>query len=292
VSDAGIAYQLVASGIATGAAYALIAIGFTVIWRSASTANFAQGDSATIGMLSALTAYGITGSIVLSILTATIAAFALGLLVERFVVRPVSAGPPMTRFVATIGASIIISNSLSLAYGPEPRAFPAFFGTGVVDIGPATVSRQSVGAAAAAALLICALELVYARTLAGKVLRAVGEDRRVAALMGIDDGRAVMLAFGFSSALGAAAGILIAPFTFVSPNLDLALLIKALLAAVIGGMGSYLGALVGGLLIGLVDNLGAFYVSTSYRDVISFGVLIALLAVRPAGLFTPALRGA
>jgi branched-chain amino acid transport system permease protein len=292
VSDASIAYQLVVSGIAMGAAYGLIAIGFTVIWRSTATANFAQGDSATIGMLSALTAYGITHSVALSILAAMTAAFALGLLVERLVVRPVSAGPPMTRFVATIGASIIISSSLSLVYGPAPRAFPAFFGSGVVDIGPATVSRQSAGAAAVAALLICVLELIYAKTLVGKVLRAVGEDRGVARLMGINDGRVVMLAFGFSSVLGAAAGILIAPFTFVSPNLDLALLIKALLAAVIGGMGSYGGALAGGLLIGLIDNLGAFYVSTSYRDIISFGILIALLAVRPAGLFTPALRGA
>jgi branched-chain amino acid transport system permease protein len=290
VSSTTIAVQLVVNGIATGAAYGLVAIGFTVVWKSAATANFAQGDSATAGMFAALTISGLTHSLAAGLAGGLVAAFVLGVLVERLAVRPVRAAPPMTRLVATIGASIVVASSLAVAYGPSPRAFPAFFGLGAVEIGPLTLARQYVGTLAVAACLICALELVYARTLVGKVLRAVGENRDVAGMMGIDERRVVTLVFGFSSTLGAAAGILIAPFTFVTPALALPLLVKALLAAVIGGMGSYGGALLGGLTIGVVDNLSAFYLSTSYRDVLTFSILIALLVVRPSGLLTRATR--
>jgi branched-chain amino acid transport system permease protein len=290
MSDGSLAVQLVVNGIAIGAVYGIIALGFTVIWKSATTANFAQGDSATVGMFAALAVSGVTHSLLVGLIGGIVAGFALGLLVERLAIRPVRAGPPMPRMVTTIGASMVISGTILVVAGPAPRTFPAFLGSDAIHVGSIALERQYLGTMVVAALLICFLEIVAARTIVGQALRAVGENRQVAGLMGIDERRAVATIFGFSSALGAVAGVLIAPFVFASPTLDLPLLINALLAAVIGGIGSYTGALVGGLIIGVVSNAAAFYVSGSYRDVVSFSVLIALLVLRPAGLLTPATR--
>jgi branched-chain amino acid transport system permease protein len=283
--------QLLINGVATGLLYALLAIGFTLVWKSVAVPNFAQGDFAAVGMFAALTIYGLSGGSILAALAgAPVAAVAVGALTERLAIRPLQQADAVAKIVATLGVGMIISNGLRLIYGPMPRPFPPFIGLGVLRLGPVVLVEQYVGTAAFLITLIVLLQTLFHRTMVGKALRAVADNRDVASLMGIDRDRFFMLAFALSAALGATAGVFIAPFVFVTPGIGFNLLLKALLAAVIGGFGSYPGALLGGVLIGVVDNLSAFYISSDFRDVVSFAILIVVLMVRPVGLLGTSVR--
>lgn len=291
MSDLILGTQLVINGLSTGSLYALLAIGFTLIWKSVAVANFAQGDFALIGMFAALTFSNVLGwSILASLAVAIAVAFILGTVMERMAIRPIRRADAMTKILVTLGVSIIISNSLRLIFGPMPRSFPPFIGLDAFKVGGITLVPQYIGTLAIVMALILILQVLFYRTMTGKALRAVAENRDVASLMGINQDRMVALSFALSSALGATAGVLLAPFIFVTTDITFSLLIKALLAAVIGGFGSYPGALLGGLLIGVLDNLGAFYISTYYRDVISFSILIVVLLIKPAGLLNKPVR--
>lgn len=285
--------QLVINGLASGCLYALLALGFTLIWKSAAAANFAQGDFAAVGMFAALTCRVLLGwPLLLSLAAAVGIGFGFGLLVERLAIRPILRSDPVTKIIATLGVSIITSNALRLIFGASPRYFPPYLGEVPLRLGPLSLVPQNLWIAGIALAAIVLLQRLYYGTILGKALRAVAERQDVAALMGINPTRMVALAFGLSAALGALAGIMLAPLIYVSSDLSFALVIKALLAAVIGGFGSYPGALLGGLLIGVLDNLAAFFISSELRDVISFSVLIAVLLVRPTGLMGEPVREA
>lgn len=291
MSGAVLAGQLVLNGLATGFLYALIALGFTLIWKAVSVANFAQGDFATLGMFAALTLHVSLGWPILpAVSAAVLVGVVIGLAVERVAVRPIRKADAVTKLLTTLGVSLIITNGVRLAYGAAPRPFPSFLGDDPVAFGALTLTRQNVLIAAIAVAMIVGLQVLFYRTMLGKGMRAVAESQDVAGLMGVNPVRMIQVAFGLSAGMGALAGILLAPITFVSSDISFLLIFKALLGAVIGGFGSYPGALVGGLLIGVLDNLSAFYVSTGYRDVISFSLLILLLLVRPTGLFGEPIR--
>lgn len=286
-----LAGQLVINGLATGFLYALIALGFTLIWRAASVANFAQGDLATLGMFVSLSLHVTLGwPIVPAVLGAIVVASAAGLLTERIVIRPIRKADTMTKLIATLGLSLIVSNGLRLIYGAAPRRFPSFLGEDPITFARLVLTRQNLLISLIVLALIGGLQLLFYRTMMGKALRAVSESQDVAALMGVNPVRMIQLALALSSAMGAFAGVLLAPLIFVSSDISFMLIFKALLGAVIGGFGSYPGALLGGLLVGVLDNLGAFFISTHFRDVISFSILISLLLVRPTGLFGQPIR--
>ncbi|MHA3903531.1 branched-chain amino acid ABC transporter permease [Castellaniella sp. WN] len=279
-------FQLAISGLAMGALYSLIALGFVMIWNTAAVVNFAQGEFAMLSMFFLYTLHALWGlDVWMAIALAVAATAALGYLFERGLVRPLVRADPLTVIMMTIGLQIFLSNGAKFVWGTEPKAFPAYLGDGNVRFLGVTASPQSLAVIGVVLVLAVVLHWVAQHTRLGKSLRAIAQDREASALMGIRIERTVAAGFALSAALAAVAGVLMAPLVFVAADVGLPLLIKSFIAAVIGGFGSYPGALIGGLLIGVLDNMVGFYISTDYRDVVLFGVLIVILLLRPQGLF-------
>jgi branched-chain amino acid transport system permease protein len=278
--------QLAISGLSMGALYGLIALGFVMIWNTAAVVNFAQGELAMLAMFLAFTAHVTLGlNVWLAIVLAVAATALLGFLIERGLVRPLVRAEPLTVIMMTIGLQIFLSNGAKFVWGTQPQAFPPYFGAGSLDVMGVVVSPQSLAVLGVVLVLSLLLHWMSQSTRLGKSLRAVAQDREASALMGIRIERVVACGFAISAALAGIAGVLMAPLVFVAADVGLPLLVKSFIAAVIGGFGSYPGALLGGLLIGVLDNLVGFYISSDYRDVVLFGVLIVILLFRPEGLF-------
>jgi branched-chain amino acid transport system permease protein len=278
--------QLVLYGTATGCLYALIAVGFVLIWNTAAVVNFAQGEFAMISMFFAFTLHLVVGLPIWVALPVSVAATAVvGYLTERTAIHPVIGRNPMTVIMVTIGLQILFSNGARFIWGTHPLHFPALFGEETLKFAGLMVAPQSAAIVIVTGVVALGLHLMSQRTWFGKSLRAVAQDRETASLMGIRVGQVTALGFGLSTGIAGIAGVLMAPVVFISADVGLPLLVKSFIAAVIGGFGSYPGALIGGLLIGVLDNLAGFYISSEYRDLVSFGVLVIVLLYRPEGLF-------
>jgi len=278
--------QLTLSGISMGAIYGLVALGFVMIWNTAAVVNFAQGELAMLAMFFAYTIHVMFGwNLWLAIVLAVLATALLGYLMERGLVRPLVRADPLTVIMMTVGLQIFLSNGAKFIWGTQPQAFPPYFGGHPLNMMGVVLSPQSLAVIGVVFVLAVLLHWMSQRTRLGKALRAVAQDRETSALMGIRIDRVVASGFAISAALAGVAGVLMAPLVFVAADVGLPLLVKSFIAAVIGGFGSYPGALLGGLLIGVLDNLAAFYISADYRDVLLFGVLIVILLFRPEGLF-------
>jgi branched-chain amino acid transport system permease protein len=279
-------WQLIVYGIATGCLYALIAVGFVLIWNTASVVNFAQGEFAMLAMFFAFTLHLTLGvPLWLARAGAVAGTAAVGYFTERTVIHPVIGRNPMTVIMVTIGLQILFSNGARFIWGTHPLHFPTLFGEKPLQVLGLLVAPQSAAIVLATAALALLLHQMSQRTWFGKALRAIAQDRETAALMGIRVTQTTALGFALSAGVAGVAGVLMAPVFFISADVGLPLLVKSFIAAVIGGFGSYPGALVGGVLIGVLDNLAGFYISTEYRDLVSFGVLIMALLFRPEGLF-------
>jgi branched-chain amino acid transport system permease protein len=279
-------FQLTISGISMGALYGLIALGFVMIWNTAAVVNFAQGELAMLAMFFAFTAHVTLGlNVWIAIALAVLATAVLGYLMERGLVRPLVKADPLTVIMMTIGLQIFLSNGAKFIWGTQPQAFPPYFGSQSLDLMGVIVAPQALAVIGVVAVLAILLHWMSQHTRLGKSLRAVAQDRETSALMGIRIDRVVAAGFAISAALAGIAGVLMAPLVFVAADVGLPLLVKSFIAAVIGGFGSYPGALLGGLLIGVLDNLAGFYISSDYRDAVLFGVLVVILLFRPEGLF-------
>jgi branched-chain amino acid transport system permease protein len=278
--------QLSISGLAMGALYSLVALGFVMMWNTAAVVNFAQGEFAMLSMFFALSAHVAFGlNIWLAIAIAITATAFLGYLFERGLVRPLRDADPLTVIMMTIGLQIFLSNGAKFVWGTQPEVFPTYIGGETLSFLNVRMSSQALAVIGVVSVLALVLHWLSQRTALGKSLRAVAQDRETAALMGIRIDRVVSAGFAISAALAGIAGVLMAPLVFVAADLGLPLLIKSFIAAVVGGFGSYPGALIGGLLIGVLDNYVGFYISSDYRDVVLFAVLIVILLFRPQGLF-------
>ena len=185
--------------------------------------------------------------------------------------------------VGAIGLGVAMENGFRIVY-PEPLAFPKLFGVGVYHLHGVLLQRSYVWIIAITLLLVAALHVLFTYTRIGRGLRAVAADAEVAGTMGVSVPRAIALTFGLSTAVAAVAGVLIGPLYFVSPDMGDLVGLKAFSAAVLGGITSVLGTIVGGLLLGVVEALGAFYVSSEYKDLVAFAILLAMLVLRPQGL--------
>lgn len=269
-----------------GCLYGLIALGFVLIWNTAAIVNFAQGEFAMASMFFALAGMTTLGlPLVLALVLGVLAAFLLGLLMERLAIRPILGVDPLSIITVTIGLQILLSNGAKFIWGTQPFVFPQYLGSKPIQLGGLQMQAQSLAIIGVVAALALFMHQVSQKTKFGKSLRAVSQNRETASLMGIDVSRTIALGIGCATGLAGIAGVLMAPITFVSADLGLPLLIKSFIAAVLGGFGSYPGALIGGIVIGVLDNLIGFYVSSEYRDVILFALLIFVLLVRPQGLF-------
>ncbi|HEY6873472.1 MAG TPA: branched-chain amino acid ABC transporter permease [Geobacteraceae bacterium] len=281
--------QYLLSGLSTGAIYALIGFGFAIIYNSTSIINFAQGEFVMLGGMLAyffLTAIKLplVAAIPCAILTATVA----GILFERLAIRPLKSATPLSMVIITIGGSILIRGLAMLIWGKDTHAIPTFSGNEPILLAGATILPQHLWIFGLTLLAIAANKLFFNCTITGKAMRACASNRRAASLIGIDVKRMVLFSFMISSAMGSMAGIIIAPLTMTSYDVGIMLGLKGFCAAIIGGMSSGFGTVMGGLLLGILESLGAGLVSSGYKDAIAFVILLLILFVRPQGLFKKA----
>jgi branched-chain amino acid transport system permease protein len=278
--------QQIVAGVAMGGIYGLVALGFTLIWNAAAVVNFAQGEFCMISGFLMLTFFvQWSWPFPLALLVSLTLSGVLGVIVERLAIRPIRGADPLTAIITTLGVSIFLSNAAKFVWGTHPFYFPSVFGNKPIQIGKLTLIPQTLWIIGIISLLVISLYFFFFRTLTGKVMRAVAQDRETAGLMGIGVNRMMGMIFGLSAVMGGLAGILLAPIIYVAADIGLALVLKAFMGAVIGGFGSLPGAFIGGIVIGVSENLSAFYISSDYKDVVSFAVLIAILILKPAGLF-------
>ncbi len=287
--------QQLLNGITWGSIYALIALGYTMVYGVLKLINFAHGE---VYMVGAMVGYyaahtlgfaaepSLTG--LLAVLVLSMAACALlGATIERVAYRPLRSAPRVASLITAIGISLLLQNGGQLLFGADPKFFPSLVEAHeVVRVGSLALSNIQLFVFGTAIALMVGLELVVTRTRFGRAMRAVSVDAPAAALMGVPVDRVISGTFMLGSALAAAAGILVG---LSNPKIDplMGLLpgLKAFVAAVLGGIGSIPGAMVGGLLLGVVETLISAYVSSTYRDAIAFVILIGILLYRPTGLF-------
>jgi branched-chain amino acid transport system permease protein len=277
--------QLLFSGLTVGAVYALVALGFTLIYNASDVINFAQGDFVMIGGMGTVFLAAAGLSLPLAAFIAILAAVAVGLLLHRLAIEPARGASPVALIMITIGASIFIKGVAQIVFDKQFHQLPAFTGSDPIALGGATILPQSLWVIGGAIVMFAALYLFLERTLLGKAVLATAANRLAAHLVGINVKVILALAFGVSAAIGAIAGVLVTPITLTRYDIGTLFALKGFAAAMVGGMGHPLGAVVGGVLIGLMEALGAGYISSTYKDGVAFVAILLVLFFMPRGLF-------
>ncbi len=277
--------QFVFSGLTVGAIYALVALGFTLIYNASDVVNFAQGEFVMLGgMLTVfLSAAGAPPPI--AALLAILITIAVGLALHRFAIETARGANAVTLIMITIGASIFLRGAAQVVFDKRFHSLPPLFGSEPIRLGGAAILPQSLVVLGGAAVIVVLLWAFIDRTLFGKAVIATAANRLAARLVGIDTRRIVGFAFAVSAAIGAVAGILVTPITLTSYDVGTLLALKGFAAAMLGGMGSALGAVVGGLVVGLLEAFAAGYLSSQYKDAVAFIVILGVLFAMPQGLF-------
>jgi branched-chain amino acid transport system permease protein len=282
----GIALQLLFTGLGIGSIYALVALGFVLIFRATNVVNFAQGDFAMLGAFSMVVlCIDLDLPYWIGTLITLVAMLVFGALFNLAVYYPLRNRGFHPVIISTIGASILLENGVLAAYGPRPQILPSFFSFQGFSVGPIFFDSQYLLILGVTVVMVTLLYLFFERTLLGKKMQATSQDKEMARLLGIPVALMIMLSFIYGSALGGLAGILVAPILFVSVGMGSSIALKAFAASIIGGFGDVTGAIVGGLALGVVETFGAAYISIPYKDAFAFIVLVVFLLFRPQGLF-------
>ena len=277
--------QYVVSGLTTGAVYALVALGFCLIYNATRIVNFAQGDFLSLGGLMAYTFLQGAGlPMPLAFPLAVVSVALVGALLERLAIRPARSRQVMVLIFITIAASILMRGVFKHLWGKQALALPPLSPEAPLRVMGATFTPQNLWVLGMTLAAIVALLWFFNRTLTGKAMRATAINPAAAALMGIDAHRMTMYSFALAGGLGALAGVLITPITSLSYEVGVIIGLKGFAAAVLGGYGSFVGAVVGGLVLGLVESLTAGLISSVYKDAVAFIVLLLVLFARPGGL--------
>ena len=275
------------SGLSLGSVYAIIALGYTMVYGIAKMLNFAHGDVIMVGgYISFLAATNLGLPALLSVLVAMVFCTVLGIVIEGLAYRPLRSAPSLAVLITAIGVSYFLQNAALLIFGANPKAYtPVVSGTLKLFDGQLSISYVSIVTVVCCIVIMLALTAFTGRTKMGKAMRACSEDKGAAQLMGINVNRTISLTFAIGSALAAVAGALLCSFSpTLMPTTGSMPGIKAFTAAVFGGIGSIPGAFIGGILLGVIEALGRAYISTQLSNSIVFAVLIIILLVRPAGL--------
>ncbi|MEO7116657.1 MAG: branched-chain amino acid ABC transporter permease [Caldimonas sp.] len=278
------ALQYIAAGLTAGSIYGLIALGFSIIFNASRIINFAQGEFVMIGGMTAATLSAAGSPLLLAMAGGVALAVIVGLLLEKLAIERARDADVTTLIIITIGASILLRGLAQLAWGKGIHALPPLSGGQPIDIGGATLLPQSVWVMVTTLAIVALLSWFFGRTRLGRAMLATSHNRLAAQLVGIDVRLVLFASFGLAALVGAIAGTLITPISFTSYEAGIMLGLKGFAAAILGGLGSFHGAIAGGLLLGLLETFGAGYVSSAYKDVIAFVVILAVLFVRPDGL--------
>lgn len=277
--------QFLFSGITVGAVYALVALGFTIIYNASDVVNFAQGEFVMLGGMITVAAYAMGVPLPLAAFIAVAATAAVGVAINKLAIEPARGAPVVSLIIITIGASIFLRGVAQLIFGKQIHSLPAFSGDEPFRILGATILPQSLWVIAGAIVVFVGLWAFFTRTLTGVAVLATSNNRVAAQLVGVDTRFIMTLSFALSAGIGALAGVLVTPITLTSYDVGLALALKGFAAAMLGGMGNPKGALVGGILLGLLEALTAGYLSSQYKDAAAFIVILAVLFFLPQGLF-------
>ena len=274
------------SGLSLGSIYALIALGYTMVYGIAKMLNFAHGDIIMVGAFTVITTVSMLGlPPALGIIASIVCCVVLGVCVERIAYKPLRKAQPLAVLITAIGVSYFLQSLALLIFGSTQHSFPKIITVPAIEIGGLTIQGNMLVTLAVTTIIMVAMSLFIAKSRTGKAMRAVSEDRDAAELMGISVNRTITITFAIGSAIAAVAGVFycttygfIGPYTGSMPG------IKAFVAAVFGGIGSIPGAMLGGILLGVIENLAKRYISTELSDAIVFAVLIIVLMVKPTGL--------
>jgi branched-chain amino acid transport system permease protein len=277
--------QLVLSGLADGGIYASLALALVLIYNAMGLVNFAQGEMAMFATFIAFTliTHGISYWIAVPVTIAI--AFAGGLLIQRVVIRPVERAPVLTLVIVTLGLATLINGTAGFLFGYVPRVFPSPFSVTTVSILGAYVSYQDLGVMAVSALVLFLIYLLLEHTTLGLTMRAAAHHREASQLLGVRVSWMLALGWGLASAVGAVSGIMVAPILVLEPNLMQTVIIYAFAAAVLGGIESPLGAVIGGLIVGVTVNLAGYRVGGDLQLALALAIIIVVLVIKPNGLF-------
>ena len=293
--------QQILNGLILGSLYALVALGYTMVYGILELINFAHGEIVMLGAMVSVTVLGVLAALGVPVPLALLAALAgavavcvaTGVLVERVAYRPLRSAPRLAPLITAIGVSIVLQNLAMIVWGRQYLSFPPVLDIEIYEVAGATITNVQILIVAVAGMVMAGLLLLVQRTRLGRAMRATAQNREVAGLMGVDVNRVIAATFAVGSALAAVAGLLIAAYYGIAHyNMGFILGLKAFSAAVLGGIGNIPGALLGGLLLGVIESLGAGYIGdltggflgSHYQDIFAFFILILVLVFRPSGL--------
>lgn len=277
--------QFVFSGLTTGSIYALVALGFVLIYNASGVINFAQGDFLMLSGMICAALLGAKFPFLLAIIVAVLLTVVSGLVLYRLAIKPAGDTSVVSLIIITIGASIFIQGAVQVLLGKNQHTLPSFSGHKSIEILGAYVLPQSLWVLGVGIVLVALFGAFFKFTLTGKAMLAVAANKLAAQAVGIPVHRILLLSFGMSALLGGVAGVVSAPITTTVYDIGLMLGMKGFVAATLGGLGSGVGAIVGGLLVGLFEALVAGYISSAYKDAMPFVLIIVILLVMPDGLF-------
>jgi len=277
--------QFLFSGLTVGAIYALVGLGFAIIYNASHVINFAQGEFVMLGGMGTVFFIGLGLPMPVAVLLAVALTVVVGFALEKFAVEPARDAPIVTLIIITIGASIFLRGSAQVIWDRNFHSMPAFSGSDPVLIGGASILPQSLWILGSTVLIVIALHLFFNRTMSGKAIIATSHNPLAAKLMGINTSMVLLMSFGLSALLGSSAGILIAPISLTYTGVGIMLGLKGFCAAVLGGLGKPMGAIAGGLIVGISEAMTAGYLSSAYKDAVAFIIILAVLFFMPNGLF-------
>ena len=280
-------YQQLINGIMLGASYSLVAIGYTLIFGVLNLLYFAHGEVFMVGAFVGLYVVILANAnIYVALVGAMIACGALGMVAVFVAVRPVSKDYPLAQLISSIGVTIVLQNMAIYIFGGQQVAFPETIKQELYRIGPVTISSVQIFILVVAVVLMVFLWLFIERSKMGRAIRATAENHETAALLGVNVNRVVLVTFIIASSIAGVAGVLDGlKNSNVSPFMGLEVAVKGLVVMLLGGLGNVTGAMIGGLLLGMVEILSAAYIGTTERDFVTFAILILILLYRPSGLF-------
>jgi branched-chain amino acid transport system permease protein len=276
--------QYIFSGITSGSVYALTAMGFTLVFSATQIINFAQGQMVMLGGMMGITLHDAGLPLWACFIGAVAVVAFVSVGMEEIAIRPLLRKGVLTQIIATVGASFVFETAAMLIWGRDAKPLPAFSGESPIAIGRATVVPQTLWVVGLTVVVVVALTIFYRKSLYGTAIRACAVNPDAARLQGVSYRRVVVFTFALTGAVAAAAGVMIAPMSFMSFSSGTLLGLKGFAAATLGGLGNPLGAVLGGFVLGIVEALGVGVVSAGYKDAIAFVILLLVLFIRPAGL--------
>ena len=277
--------QLVIAGLKNGSIYALLALGFTIVYAATNVINFAQGEFYMLGGMLAVLAFSTFElPLLVSVPLAVLAVAGIGMLFEILAIRPRRDADPMSLIIITVGGSLVFASLARHLFGSDALPLREFTAGPSILFAGAAIERQTLWIWGLVMAAVAGLSFLYSRTRLGRAMRACMENREAARLMGIDTARVVMVSFGLAAALGALAGVAVTPLTSTRFDIGAGIAVKGFAAAILGGLGSPLAAVAGGLTLGLIEQ-AVIPFSSVLKDVIALAVLLAVLFIRPQGLF-------